>query len=201
MVSKRLRFSYTQEEINSRFIDHWEFAEDFLEGMLQSFGKNEAIDEYSADENSFRFFIDTRRLFLAVDSTYQDIARYKDYHQSNPWVERLDCTKRCAYFLKWIPRFKPISIHKARSSNEQLNDTDLDRLELLNEFLAIYLFELHLSDEIGIDIALSDEKLRHFAYDLLYRNISKDGWISILQLIKESCFPKFIKGVPFVSKL
>jgi hypothetical protein len=31
---KKRHFEYSSEEINARFVDHWEFADDFITGFL-----------------------------------------------------------------------------------------------------------------------------------------------------------------------
>lgn len=206
------KFEYAQEDIDGYFVTAWDLAESFIEGIYS---------DSERDLGNIEIYIDTRRLFLAIDSTYQDIARYKNYHQEDPWEERLDCTKRCGYFMKWIPKFKPIVVrlHKRDASedpvsanaslepmeedvfNDEMENQETDELQVLNEMFVIYLFELHLSDEIEDDIVLSEKKIKEWAYDLLYRNISRDGWINILQTIKECCTPEIIEKVPFLEKL
>lgn len=86
-------------------------------------------------------------------------------------------------------------------SLENLRNRDIDELEIINELFVLYLFELHLSDEMKINLALSESKAFQLAYDLLYRQVNVDGWISIFQLIKDCCYPKFVKGVPFLDKI
>lgn len=162
-------FQFSKEYIKERYLEHWGFAEQFGEAFAFELG---------ADPNSV--FIDARKLKFAVESTYQDIARYKDYHHENPETDKLDCTKRCAYFIKWIVKFKPIGLVRG-----EISDDSLDYVELVNEAFALYLFDLHLSDEMNLEVAISVEKARQFAYDLMYRNISVDGWIAIFTLIKD----------------
>lgn len=186
-------FDYTPEEINDRFVDHWELAEHFVTGFLCASGRggsNLAID------------VNPRRLRLVIASAYKDVARYKNFHQRDPWVERLDCVKRCAYLAKWIVRVKPLIV--IGDESDLANDVDqanLDEAELINEFFVLYLFENHLSTEIGKNISLSLDKAWDLAYDLIYREISVDGWISIFQLVKDCCAPKIVKGVPFITQI
>lgn len=168
-ATAREPFEFSKEYIKERFLEHWELAEDFGEHFASALGAKPGS-----------VFVDTRKLKFSVESTYQDIARYKDYHQKSPEKDRLDCTKRCSFFIKWLGKFKPISV----SSNE-ITDDSLDYVELVNEAFSLYLFEQHLSEETGVEIVLSEVKARQFAYDLMYRQISVDGWIAILQLIKE----------------
>lgn len=192
MSEIRPHFEFSQGTIDERLADHWQFAEDFVEGI-----KNDEAHPRS----NVHFVISRRRMKLAIESAYQDIARYKNYHQRDPWNEQLDCVKRCAYLIKWIVVFKPILVVGDDGADPDIDAESLDDLEILNEFFAIYLFELHLSDEIDKDVALSDGKTRELAYDLLYRQITVDGWIAVLQLIKDCCWPKLLKNIPFVGKL
>lgn len=199
MDEKNGHFRYTKEEIRDHFIGCWDLAEDFIEEIVRKKPVGDAV----------KIVVSPRRLYLAVESAYQDIARYKNYHQSDPFREKLDCTKRCAFLLKWIPRLKPIQVIPGSPSFTgvedqgfvQLSDNSYDDLELLNELFALFLFEINLTAEIKLEVAISEEKLRQLAYDLLYRDISRNGWIAILQLFKDCCYPKFIKGVPFLTKL
>ncbi|PBB90306.1 hypothetical protein CK215_23315 [Mesorhizobium sp. WSM3864] len=199
MDDKKGHFRYTKEEMRDHFIGIWELAEDFVELIVS----NKPVGD------DVKIVVSPRRLYLAVESTYQDIARYKNYHQKDPFHEKLDCTKRCAFLMKWIPRLKPIQIIPESPSFAgvdddgfaHLSDNSYDDLELLNELFALYLFELNLSAEVKLGVGISEEKLRQLAYDLLYRDISRNGWIAILQLFKDCCYPKFVKGVPFLIKI
>jgi hypothetical protein len=179
-------FEFQPEYIKARFLDHWILAEQFCPPFAGSFGLSDDC-----------FMISTRKLKLVIESAYQDIARYKQYHQDDPYNERLDCTKRCAFLLKWLVRFKPIQLADSDIETEQL-----DYAELINEAFALYLFDIHLSDELGMDVCLSEQKTQQFAYDLLYRQISVDGWIAIFQLIKEACTPENLaSSAPFIENL
>lgn len=189
---KKANFEYSAEEINDRFVDHWEFADDFLAGFL-------AAPE--REDSKLQIEVNPRRLRLAIASAYKDIARYKNFHQDDPWKERLDCVKRSAYLVKWIMQVKPIAVSGLDGDAQDIENAELDEVEIINELFAIHLLELHLSDEIEKNIALSDDKLFELAYDLIYRHISVDGWIAVFQLIKDCCSPKIVKGVPFVKKM
>lgn len=189
---KKELFEHSAEEINDRFVDHWEFADDFIVGFLSAPERN---------DSKLHIIVNARRLRLAIASTYKDIARYKNFHQNNPWVERLDCVKRAAYLVKWIVQVKPITVTGRDKEFQDIENTELDEVEIINELFAIHLYELHLSDEIEKNIALSDDKLFELSYDLIYRQISVDGWIAIFQLIKDCCSPKIVEGVPFVKKM
>lgn len=149
-------FAFTPEYIKERFLEHWDLAEGFSQHFLECYDLPiESVE------------IDSRRMKFAIDSAYQDIARYKQYHQNNPHDELLDCTKRCAFLLKWLMRFKPI-----QTVNGAFESEALDFVELINECFVLYIFEIHLSDEIKTNVVLSTEKIRQFAYDLMYRQIS-----------------------------
>ena len=82
MSSDREVFEFSEEDIALRIADIWQLAEDFIDGFLQ-------------DENFPRphanLIINKRLLLLATESAYQDIARYKNYHQKDPKNDKLDC--------------------------------------------------------------------------------------------------------------
>lgn len=189
---KVTKFEFSKSTITNRFVNHWELADDFIEGFLS---------DKKHTRPGTKIIVNKRRLYLAIESTYQDIARYKNYHQDDPWNDPLDCVKRCAYIVKWIIKFKPLAAEAEDRENPDIANIHLDELEIINELFAIYLFEFHLSNEVDIDVVLSEDKQFELAYDLIYRQISVDGWIAIFQLFKDCCFPKWIRGVPFISKL
>lgn len=190
--SARKHFEYSAEEVDERFIDHWEFADDFIQAFLSAPGR---------ESSDLELTVNPRRMKLAIASAYKDIARYKNFHQDDPWTEYLDSVKRAAYLVKWIMQVKPIIVSDPKGDSQSVENVELDELEIINELFAIHLFELHLSDEINMNVALSENKLFELAYDLIYRHISVDGWISVFQLIKDCCHPKLVRGVPFVQKL
>lgn len=190
--SARKHFEYSKDEVDERFVDHWEFADDFILAFLNAPGRKGVEVELS---------VNPRRMRLAVASAYKDIARYKNFHQKDPWSDYLDSVKRAAYLVKWIMQVKPIIVSGPEGDTQSIDNIELDDLEIINELFAIHLFELHLSDEIDKNVALSESKLFELAYDLIYRHISVDGWISVFQLIKDCCHPKLVPGVPFIQKL
>jgi hypothetical protein len=195
-TQKSERFEFSDTEIDQRIADHWEFAEDFTQSML---------DTRPDLEDKIDFVVNRRRLKIATSSAYQDIARYKDYHQKDPWNDNLDCVKRSAFLLKWVLKIKPIQIIGDNGIDADISQFGIDDLETINEMFALYLFELHLSDEIGTDIALSEQKMAELSYDLLYREISVDGWIAIFQMVKDCCDPKISPRIrykaPYIDKL
>jgi hypothetical protein len=185
-------FEFSKAEIQSRIVDHWEFADDFIEAYMGA---------HEIDPSEVRIIVSQRRLAMATDSAYQDIARYKNYHLKEPWSAKLDCIKRSAYLLKWISRFKPLMVVSALGEDPDINNLKADYLELANEFFCLYLFEMHLSQEIGIDVALSDQKGKELAYDLLYRGINVEGWIGLFQMVKDCAYPNLLSEVPFIERL
>lgn len=191
VATARRYFQFSQSVIDARVVDCWEMADDFIERVFSP---------ASLGDDSIELAVSPRRLKIAVESAMQDIARYKNYHQSNPWKQKLDCTKRCAYLTKWLNRYKPIVIKGFDTDDDHVDPNVLDMLQITNEMFCLYVFEVHLSEEINKDVALSEGKLYELAYDLLYRDIGPDGWIAIYQLIKDCCVPKAIRA-PFLSRL
>jgi hypothetical protein len=70
---------FSSEDLEGRFVDLWDIAERFQRAYLE--------------KNRLLVSIDEERLYLIVISTYDDIARYKSYHLSNPYEERSDAHK------------------------------------------------------------------------------------------------------------
>lgn len=175
-------FEFSEATIRERFLDHWEFAEAFLEAYLTSWETADGIA-------NAQLSISKTRLFFAVSSAYQDIARYKNYHQPDPENQRLDATKRCAFLIKWLLRFRPINL----VTDVRVDEADpvaLDLFELVNENFAIFVAETHLSAEIQVDFIFSEAKRKELLYKMLYRDVGVDGWMSFFQLVKE-CFPNY----------
>lgn len=193
--SRRKLFTFSKTTIRRHFVDHWSFAEHFLGGLL-------TLDQRT--DNKFAnasITIDPRKLFLTIESAYQDIARYKNYHQVDPFHQKLDAVKRSAFLIKWIVRFKPITV-SSKDEERLLDDINLDTLEVLNELFALYVCEVHLSNEVARDISFSVDKKFELAYDLIYRQISSDGWIAIFQMVKDCCHSQaVIKSVPFLEEI
>tara|TARA_R110002094_G_scaffold201460_1_gene172942 strand:- start:1075 stop:1686 length:612 start_codon:yes stop_codon:yes gene_type:complete len=176
------RFEFSDELVGERFLDNWTLAENFLEAWEKVCAPGDGIEHA-------QFSISDTRMFLAVSSAYQDIARYKDYHQTSPETQKLDATKRCAFLVKWILKFKPINIVRP----PRLSDDDpgsLDQFELINEDFAIFLAEVHMSEDLGLDFEFSELKRTQIMYDMVYREIGADGWMAFFQLVKD-CSPNF----------
>jgi hypothetical protein len=190
-VDRKL-FEFDPTDVRRRCGDTWEIAEEFVKNIL--------TNPPWANSNA-KLLVNGRRLFLAVESAYQDIARYKNYHQIDPWNEKLDCVKRSAYMTKWIVKIKPIILIGNDGDEVPIEDDSSDTLELVNELFALYLFEQYLSFEISRDVALSIDKAWELAYDLLFRNISVDGWIAIFQLFKDVCESDAVSSVNFLEIL
>lgn len=185
-------FTFTKEQVQEIYLDHALMAQDFLSAIEKnsvSAGTDEAVS----------FSINRRRLYLAIESAYQDIARYKNYHQDEPIKGKLDATKRGAYLIKWVNKFKPIDAKVGKEFEPNLEIEGFDIFENINEYLALYFCENHLSYEVGIDLAFSQDKIHEFIYYLLYRELNEHSWIAILQLLKDSC--KCIDQVDFLRKI
>ena len=166
------KFEFSKEVIESRYLDHWYLAENFQEQTEENF--------------SIQTTVDSRRLFASIYSAYEDIARYKNYHLTNPAKQKSDAVKRTAFLTKWICRFKPILVEGGSCSVEELREkTQIDCGLLVNELFALYVTTVNLSVQIGRDFALTEEKQYDIAYDLLFRHINEDSLLMAYQAILE----------------
>lgn len=185
-------FSFPDGYVEARLLEHWQMAEEFMAAFERDYFDGRAQPESHVGINE-------ERLALAVSSAYQDIVRYKVYHQENPKYEKLDCVKRCAFLLKWFVRLKPLYVKQP--SNGVAVDASLTPLEMANEFLSLYFFEQHLSLEQECQIELDEIKTAELAYALLYRQMNEDAWVAIFQLIKECAEFGSIEETPFLREI
>ena len=175
------KFEFDPEVYETRFKDHWALAEHFQEAFEKTF--------------SVKIGIDHRRLYIAIISAYDDIARYKTFHLENPEEEKSDAIKRAAYLTKWICRFKPLQVNEgADFSSEIISDKNIDYTILVNELFAIHVATTHLSVHAGRDFVLTPDKEYELVYDLLFRNISEDALMIIYQTLADS-----VSGVSFFN--
>ena len=159
MCDKQL---FSSEEIEGRFLDLWELAERFQQSYTE---KTKVVLKLDVD-----------RLYLIVISTYDDIARYKFYHLSNPYEERSDAIKRAAYLTKWITSFKPFhAMHDDDHEDVDIDNSQKDDSHLVNEEFAISIALVNLNVHCDRDFFLSVEKEYELIYDLMYRNLSDDA--------------------------
>jgi hypothetical protein len=147
-----------------RFIDHYTYAAVFAE-------------RYSK-EHECDVAIDADALYLAMKSAYDDIERYKLYHLENPAVQKSNCVKRAAYFVKWMVKCVPI--RSRRFGTEVFNEPQLAPY-LANTHFAISLIGQHLEAELKVAFKFSPEKRYKLAYDLIFRELGSDGLLALVQ--------------------
>ena len=160
---------FSSEELEGRFADLWELAARFKISYETEF--------------SVRLSLNVALLYLVVISTYDDIARYKFYHLSNPYGERSDAIKRSAYLTKWITRFKPFHVIRDQSDPTVLAEASRDGADLVNEFFGVSVALVNLNLHSDKDFFLSPEKEYELVYDLLYRYLSDDALLLFYQTI------------------
>jgi hypothetical protein len=160
---------FSSEDLEARFADLWELAERFK-------------TSYEA-EFSVRLALNIAPLYLIIISTYDDIARYKFYHLSNPYEERSDAIKRAAYLTKWITRFKPFRVVRDQVHAESLAEASRDGADLVNEFFAVSVALVNLNLHTDKDFVLSAQKEYELVYDLLYRYLSDDALMLFYQTL------------------
>lgn len=150
--------------LKKRFEEHWAYATDFVE-------------KYN-NKHSCQLAVDSSALFLAMKSAYDDVERYKKYHHENPQVQKSNSVKRAAYLVKWVVRCVPIRSTRIGSDNP----ASLPAVEYLaNTIFAIGLIRKHLEAEIRTPFAFSDKKVFKLAYDLMFRELSGDALLAMVQ--------------------
>ncbi len=164
-------FEFTREEIHERYVTIGVLASQFVDALATRTG----IDNF--------IWLNERKLFLALQSALQDVARYKAYHQERPLEQKSDAIKRSAFMIKWLMRFKPVEL--GSKSDDRIEDSNIDTLILANAMFALTTAEANLSADAGAEFEYTPEKKYDLAYDLVYRDIGADGWMAILQLTME----------------
>jgi hypothetical protein len=153
--------------IASKFADFYRIAEAFCDAM------NATQDR--------KIRIDSHLLYLAVVATYDDIARYKIYHLTDPAKQRSNSVKRAAFATKWIVRFSPLVPVELQDAHE--TTPGLDDYVLENALFALNFSFLHMAHETGRDFDIDPEKIHELTYDLIFRDISSDALILAYQMI------------------
>lgn len=160
---------YSDEVIHQRVISHFMVSQRFLESYNE-FHKTSC-------------FVDPLRFLCVIRSTYDDIARYKAYHLEQPVIQKSHAVKRAAFLAKWLLRFHPVLSEGSTS----FSDTDPHILStpevFANHQLAYYLAMVSISDAVGYDVRLSDERNGDLLYDFAFRFVTADGLMLFLQAI------------------
>jgi hypothetical protein len=155
---------FPEEVIAARFRDFFVIANDFCSTY------NNAFPEMVPAE------VDRANLFMTVVATYDDIARYKSYHLSDPSAQRANAIKRSAFASKWIMRFSPI-IHPKISHLTGTSKNTHDSLS--NAMFAIHLSLVNIINMTNVKFDLSDLVYYDLLYDLMFRNMDSDALMFI----------------------
>jgi hypothetical protein len=164
------RFEFSLDELRTRFVDHWNLAETYCHEIGQEFGVKAEIS--------------VRRLYLTIITTYEDIARYKNFHLDDPFTQKSDAIKRASYLAKWLCRFKPLYVGEGSSENE-IDSVEFDKTVIVNELFALHLAAIHLSVDVGRDFVIADEKAYEIAYEMMFRHLSEDSYMLIFQMFRD----------------
>ena len=149
--------------LNDRYNEHYAMAADFVDGVYGRFGTSLRLNPNS--------------LYIAIKSAYDDIERYKLYHQNNPHDDKSNSVKRAAYLSKWIMKCRPVEY-----VTPVADPKDITAL-LVNAYLCIIFMRYHIEAEVGKDFVVTEDKECEIVYDLTYREITGDGLLSIVQQI------------------
>lgn len=148
------------EKLRDHYADHFHWAVSYVD---------KANKVYHT-----QLFVNTSALYIAVKSAYDDIERYKIYHQEDPQRHKSNSVKRVAYLTKWIVKTRPIQYTPVSGAK------DLIPL-LANAGYALTVSRSHISGEIKKEFFFSSEKMTEFVYDLTYREITGDALLAIFQ--------------------
>ena len=160
-------FLFDEATIKERFEDFYDVA-------------NRFCDEYNNDQE-VKVEIDPSLLYLAVVAIYDDVARYKAYHLSNPVKQKADPIKRAAYAAKWLMHFSPLIFPKMGhiSGGGKAENADT----LANAMFALHFAMVNLRLHSGENFQLQTEMHFELIYDLLYRGLTTDSLIILFDII------------------
>ncbi len=145
------------------------------------------VKSLKGKRDRYAYGYDGALLYDVLISTYRDIQRYKELHQTNPKKQKSDSVKRAAYSIKWLMRLQPIWVARPRRYTPSNDDTPL----LLNEKFAIEWAFANLGFEHGRALPiLRREVLVNFLYYLHFRAYNEDGLIEIIQLLYDAAVGK-----------
>jgi hypothetical protein len=168
--SKKL-FEFSREDLEERFSDLYYSCSVYVERKTSP---------------DLKVSFDPAVLRSAVVSAYDDIARYKNYHQGRPYTEKSDAIKRAAYITKWLLRNRPI--YTARPLGPDLVLDEDDGNLLYNEFFAIGWSFINMAADLPASpspqgLFFPDfDRLRNLVYVLKYRDISSDALMEIYKM-------------------
>lgn len=160
-------FLFTEEEIRSRFEDFFDVADKFCEA-------------YNVDQE-VEVEIDPSLLYLAVVAIYDDIARYKAYHLTNPFQKKSNPVKRAAYAVKWLMHFSPLVFPKMAHVTGGYKPENADTLA--NAMFAIHFAMINLRVHTGVNFDLNRELKFEIMYDLFYRGLTTDSLILLFDIV------------------
>lgn len=127
-------------------------------------------------------------LYAVTVCAMHDIARYKIYHLGDPARQKLDAVKRVAFYSKWIARLHPIYALRTGSVTRKYNDDD--KFLFANEVFALVISLNHLRADprVPAGYRIRQELWGSLLYDMKYRALSEDAYISTYQMIfDDSC--------------
>jgi len=146
--------------LREHFADHYTWAQIYI---------NEINKNYQTT-----LYCNPAALYVAVKSAYDDIERYKLYHQENPIGQKSNSVKRVAYLIKWIVKTRPIQYQ----SGEDLKNAIPF---IANAGYALALARAHMAAEVRREFHFTLNKEMEIIYDLSYREITGDGLLAIFQ--------------------
>ena len=125
--------------------------------------------------------IDPSLLYLAVVAIYDDVARYKAYHLTNPVRQKANPIKRAAYAVKWLMHFSPLILPQMghASGGKNIEDADV----LVNAMFALHFAMMNLRVHTKENFYLERNTQFELIYDLLYRGLTSDALILLFDIM------------------
>jgi hypothetical protein len=118
---------------------------------------------------------------MVLVSTYDDIARYKNYHFENPILQKSDAIKRAAFYTRWITHFRPFYVSRSKTSSGRTIDRK-DSTVIVNEEFSIGWALANLSVDLKKKkLNVSLEEWESMLYDLKFRTLSAESLMHIYE--------------------
>lgn len=150
----------TDEVFQERFAEHSVLATKYIDQVNKAYSTN--------------VYLNDAALFVAIKSAYDDVERYKIYHQESPEIQKANAVKRVAYLTKWVMKMRPLQ------SPNGSDITDITPL-LVNASFCLAVARAHISAELSKEFVLTLQKEYEIIYDLTFRELNGDALLSMYQ--------------------
>lgn len=133
--------------------------------------------------------IDSKKLLLAVQSYFIDIARYKWWHFDKPEDARIDNSKKAAYTAYWLNKLSPV--YAKRKS--PVTEPDIRKGQVPED--ASLLGNIYYTAFVSfsfLDFVLADEFLDKLLYHMLWREESAKHYLLLFEFLDAAAHQKVL---------